>query len=154
MPWFPDFVSAVELARAQARTAGHADPVGQYLAALHDGDTRNLEIVWPGDLVVLDPRAGEVRGHKQLLSFVSRNRTWLGELHAQAEPVASTSSGTRAVVEILAHLVKDGKALAWPVAVVADAPDDRSVTFRTYCSQWPLFGRHHVRGIAGHPCLA
>ena len=101
--------------------------------------------MWPGDLVVLDPRAGEVRGHKQLLSFVSRNRTWLGELHAQAEPVASTQCRHAGRCRALAHLVKDGKELAWPVAVVADAPDDRSVTFRTYCSQWPLFGRHHVR---------
>ena len=31
------------------------------------------------------------------------------------------------------------------MAVVAESPDDRSVTFRTYCSQRPLFGQHHVR---------
>ena len=34
MPWFPDFASAVELARRQTRAAGLADPVGQYFAAL------------------------------------------------------------------------------------------------------------------------
>ena len=34
MPWFPEFVSAVELARQQTRAAGQADPVGQYFAAL------------------------------------------------------------------------------------------------------------------------
>lgn len=34
MPWFPDFVSAVELARQQTRAAGRADPVAQYFAAL------------------------------------------------------------------------------------------------------------------------
>jgi hypothetical protein len=28
MPWFPDFVSAAELARRQTRAAGQADPVG------------------------------------------------------------------------------------------------------------------------------
>ena len=28
MPWFPDFVGAVELARQQTRAAGQADPVG------------------------------------------------------------------------------------------------------------------------------
>ena len=38
MPWFPDFVGAVELARSQTRAAGRADPVGQYLTALSDGD--------------------------------------------------------------------------------------------------------------------
>src|SRR5690242_19077223 len=39
MPWFPDFVSAGELARRQTQDAGHADPVGQYLTALNDADT-------------------------------------------------------------------------------------------------------------------
>jgi hypothetical protein len=50
-----------------------------------------------------------------------------------------------AVVELLAHLGGDGRELAWPVAVVAESPDDRSVVFRTYCSQWPVDGRRHVR---------
>ena len=34
MPWFPEFDSAVELARKQTRAAGLADPVAQYVAAL------------------------------------------------------------------------------------------------------------------------
>ena len=33
MPWFPEFSSAVELARAQTRAAGQADPVGQYFTS-------------------------------------------------------------------------------------------------------------------------
>ena len=45
MPWFPDFASAVELARQQTRAAGLADPVGQYFAALNKGDTHVLETV-------------------------------------------------------------------------------------------------------------
>ena len=49
------------------------------------------------------------------------------------------------MVELLAHLVDDGRELAWPVAVVAEVPDDRSLVFRTYCSQWPVDGRRHVR---------
>jgi hypothetical protein len=65
MPWFPDFVGAAELARRQARAAGQADPVGQYIAALNQGDTHALETAWPGQVVVYDPRAGEVRGHRQ-----------------------------------------------------------------------------------------
>ena len=40
MPWFPDFFSAVELARRQTRAAGLADPVGQYFGALENGDAR------------------------------------------------------------------------------------------------------------------
>ena len=33
MPWFPDFISAAELARRQTRAAGQADPVAQYITA-------------------------------------------------------------------------------------------------------------------------
>jgi ketosteroid isomerase-like protein len=145
MPWFPEFTSAVELARRQTRAAGRADPVAQYFTALNKGDTRALETVWPGEVVIYDPRAGEVRGHKQLRRFVSQNQFWLTERHARIETVASTCTGGRAVVELLAHLAGDGPELAWPVAVVAESPDDRSVVFRTYCSQWPVDGRRHVR---------
>jgi len=49
------------------------------------------------------------------------------------------------VVELLARLDHDGGELAWPVAVVAESPDDLSVVFRTYCSQWPVDERRHVR---------
>jgi hypothetical protein len=38
MPWFPDFISAAELARREIRAAGQADPVAQYIAALNKGD--------------------------------------------------------------------------------------------------------------------
>jgi ketosteroid isomerase-like protein len=145
MPWFPDFASAVELARRQTRAAGQADPVGQYFAALNKGDTDGLDAVWPGEVVVYDPRAGEVRGHKQLRRFVRQNQSWLAERHARFETVAATCVGGRAVVEMLAHLTDRGQELAWPVAVVAESPDDRSVVFRTYCSQWPVDGRRHVR---------
>jgi ketosteroid isomerase-like protein len=145
MPWFPDFVSAAELARSQTRAAGQADPVAQYLAALSNGDTHALENVWPGEVVVYDPRAGEIRGHQQLRHFVSQNQSWLAGRHARIETVAATRNGPRAVVELLAHLAGDGPELAWPVAVVAESPDDRSVVFRTYCSQWPVDGRRHLR---------
>jgi hypothetical protein len=63
--------------------------------------------------------------------------------------VASTAADGRAVVELLAHLTHDGRELAWPVTIVAESPDDSSVVFRTYYSQWPITGRHHVR----HPIL-
>jgi hypothetical protein len=69
----------------------------------------------------------------------------LAERHARIETVAATCIGGRAVVELLAHLADDERELAWPVAVVAEAPDDRSVVFRTYCSQWPVDGRRHPR---------
>ena len=145
MPWFPEFTAAVELARSQTRDAGQADPVGQYFAALNDEDPRALEDVWPGEVVVYDPRAGEIRGHKELRRFVRHNLSWLSGRRARVETVASTCADGRAVVELLAHLTGDGPDVAWPVAVVAESPDDRSVVFRTYCSQWPVDGRRHLR---------
>jgi ketosteroid isomerase-like protein len=145
MPWFPDFANAAELARGQTRATGLADPVGEYFAALNDGDTRILETVWPGEVVIYDPRAGEIRGHRQVRRFISHNLSWLAGLHARTETVAATCSAGRAVVELLAHVDHDGAELAWPVAVVAESPDERSVVFRTYCSQWPVDERRHVR---------
>ena len=139
MPWFPDFTSAVELARRQTRAAGQADPVAQYFTALNHGDTHVLETVWPGEVVIYDPKAGEVRGHKQLRRFVSQNHSWLAERHARIQTVAATVAGGRAVVEMLAHLYADGRELAWPIAVVAESPDEESVVFRTYCQ--PVAGR-------------
>jgi limonene-1,2-epoxide hydrolase len=145
MPWFPDFVSAVELARRQVQAAGQADPVAQYFAALNTGDAHALRDAWPGEVVVHDPRAGEVRGHKQLQDYVRRNQIWLIEHQARIDTRHSTVVGNRAVVEMLGHLVINGKEAEWPIAVVAESPDDRSVDFRSYCSQWPLDGRRHVR---------
>jgi len=145
MPWFPDFVGAVELARLQTRAAGQADPVAQYLTALEKGDTRLLEDAWPGEVVVYDPRGGEIRGHRHLREFVSRNVSWLASLNARTETIASTVVAGRAVVELMAHVDHKGRELAWPVAVVAESPDDRSVVFRTYCSQWPVDEQRHVR---------
>ena len=145
MPWFPDFASALELARKQTRAAGRADPVGQYFAALSQGDVHALETVWSGEVVVHDPRAGEIRGHKQLRRFVRHSQARLAARHARIETVAATCSDGRAVVELLAHLAYDDRELAWPVAVVAESPDDRSVVFRTYCSQRPVDGRRHLR---------
>ena len=145
MPWFPDFINAVELARVQTRAAGQADPVAQYVSALNRGDADALETVWPADLVVYDPRAGEVRGHRQLQEFVSRSHSVLAERHAHSETVASTAVDGRAVVELLGHLTADGGESAWPVAIVAESPDDRSVVFRSYFSQWPVTGHRRVR---------
>jgi hypothetical protein len=145
MPWFPEFASAAELAREQERAVGLADPVGEFLAALRAGDTRILETVWPGEVVIYDPHAGEVRGHRHVRQFIKSNVSWLRGLHAQAEIVASTRAAGRAVVELLARMDHNGGELLWPVAVVAESPDDRSIAFRTYCSQWPRDERRHLR---------
>jgi limonene-1,2-epoxide hydrolase len=145
MPWFPDFASAIELARRQTRAAGRADPVGRYLASLTAGDAPALEAVWPGDVMVYDPRAGKVSGHRRLRRFIRDNQQWLAARHVRVEPIAATCVGGRAVVEVLAHLDLGGRTAAWPVAVVAESIGPESVEFRTYCSQQVVDGRRHVR---------
>ena len=42
--------------------AGHADPVGHYVAALNKKDATDLETAWPGDVVIYDPRAARSAG--------------------------------------------------------------------------------------------
>jgi limonene-1,2-epoxide hydrolase len=145
MPWFPDFISAVEQARMETRSAARADPVAQYVRALNEGTTHDLETAWPGEVIVHDPRAGTIRGHRRLRTFVEDNKSWLAGHHARIETGASTRVKGRAVVELLAHLSGDGPDVAWPVAVVAESTDAVSVVFRTYCSQQPVDGRRHVR---------
>ncbi len=146
MPWFPEFANAVELARRQVRIEGQADPVARYIAALNQGDARTLETVWPGEVVVYDPSAGEVRGHRHLRQFVRDSQSVLTGHHVRTQTMASTVAGNRAVVELLGHLVAyDGQEMTWPAAIVAESPDDRSVVFRTYLSRWVLDGRRHLR---------
>jgi SnoaL-like domain len=145
MPWFPEFASAAELSRSQTRAAGRADPIRQYLTAVSEGDPSALETAWPGEVVIYDPLGGEVRGHRHVRQFIRRNMSWLAGVHARPEITASTVVGDRAVVELLAKLDHDGYELSWPVAVVAESPDDLSVVFRTYCSPWPRDEQRHVR---------
>jgi hypothetical protein len=146
MPWFPEFVTAVELTRNQTRAAGRADPVGQYITALNAGDTHVLETAWPGHVVVHDARAGEIRGHRRLRHFVSGSRSWLAEHHVRVETTGTVSASGRAVVELLAHVTPDGQGeVVWPVAVVAESGDHQSVVFRTYSSQLPIDGLRRLR---------
>jgi SnoaL-like domain len=86
--------------------------VGQYVRALGTGDTHDLQTAWPGTVVVHDPRAGEVRGNKQLRQFVRRSEDLLAEPQARIETIAATRAGGRAVVELLAHLSSDGRPIA------------------------------------------
>ncbi|MFI5695369.1 nuclear transport factor 2 family protein [Kribbella sp. NPDC051586] len=145
MPWFPEFSTAIELARRDARAREQADPVAQYLKALYDGGPGVLEKTWPGDVVVHDPRAGVIRGHRELRTFIHDNREWMAAHDARLEVVGSITVDGRAAVELLVHVLHDGREVAWPVAVVAESLDERSVEFRTYCSQWPVDGLQHLR---------
>jgi hypothetical protein len=147
VPWFPDFANAAALARREQVRSGMVDPVSQYLAALQEGSSRELEIAWPGHLVVHDPRAGAVTGHRALREFVRTNRQWLeGRGATVARRNATTQNGC-SVVELLVDLtLSDGDRTTWPVAVVAESRDPSAVEFRTYCTQLPVDGRRHLRG--------
>lgn len=116
-----------------------------YFTALNSREAGALEDVWPGEVVVYDPTAGEVRVHRQLRNFVRHSQSLLAEILVRTETVASTVAGDRAVVELLAHLTSHGRELAWPVAVVAESPNDRSVVFRSYFSRWVSDGLRHLR---------
>ena len=147
MPWFPDFLGAAELARRQGRAAGQAHLVGRYLAALNSGRTQPLEdvLAYRGGRL-RPPGGGTVRGHRQLRQFVKRSKSLLAERHARTETIAATVVGNRVVVvELLAHLAYEGREVEWPVAVVADSLEDRSVVFRTYLSERVIDGRQHLR---------
>lgn len=146
MPWFPDFANAAELARRDTREVVKADPAAAYLHALNDGGARDLETAWPGQVVVLDPRAGEIRSRRRLRRFVSDNHAWFAAHDARIETVATTYADGRAVLELLVTLTgDDGGSVSWPVAVVAESTSELSIVFRTYCSQWPVEGRRPVR---------
>jgi hypothetical protein len=118
----------------------------EYFSVLQSGAVHDLETVWPGEIVINDPRAGEIRGHRRLKRFVRDNQSlWAGR-YASVERVASTSVDGRAVVELLVHVLDfEGLEVVWPIAVVAESPDDLSIVFRTYCSQWPVDGTRHLR---------
>jgi ketosteroid isomerase-like protein len=146
MPWFPEITTALELARRARAQAAQADPVATYIRAVESGDTDNVESGESLDVVVRDPRAGRIAGHRQFKKFVKDSAAWLVERQARAEPVATTSAAGRVVVELVAHLVQDGRSIAWPLAVVAQqSANRRTVEFRSYYSLWPLTGRHHQR---------
>ena len=146
MPWFPDFTSAAELARRQTRAAGQADPVAEYFAALNEGDAHA-----PGDGVA--GRGGDLRPPRgrgpraQGSAPVRQPQPVLAGRAARADrdrglhrrPAAGRSWNC------WPGWTTTGGKLMWPVAVVAESPDDSSVVFRTYCSQWPVDEQRHVR---------
>ena len=105
--------------RARFQEEGRADPVAQYLRALEEGDARDLERAWPGQVVVYDPLVGEVQGHRDLRHFLARNRAWLSDHRATTHKMAAIRVGRRAVVELVATLevtaaTSPGRSRWWP----------------------------------------
>jgi len=142
MPWFPDFVGAVELARKQTRAAGLADPVGQYFTALNQGDTRVLETVWPGEVVVYDPRAGEVRGHGDAEAALST----FGADGYYREPIGphATHRGTAELRSFFAGSFSAGGGIGLQHCAVTD--DGVRCALEYNCVRW---GSHDLPPQAG-----
>ena len=92
MPWFHEFASAAELAREEQHGgpggSGRRVPRGAARGRHPDPGGR---LAGRGD--DLRPRGGEVRGHKQVRRFISRNQSWLAGLHARAETAAAIPRG-------------------------------------------------------------
>ena len=63
MPWFSEFVAAAELARREIRVPP-VRLIRSRSTSLHwtSAHADALETVWPGEIAIYDPRAGEIRG--------------------------------------------------------------------------------------------
>src|SRR2546423_711104 len=73
MPWFPDFIGAVELARRQTRAEGRADPVRRYLPPPAAGDTGAIVDTFAPDGCYREPFGSHHSGILELRSFFSRS---------------------------------------------------------------------------------
>jgi hypothetical protein len=88
-----------------------------------------------------------------LRRFAKDNRDFWATRLTGIDRVAATYAGGRAVVELMVHLHLDGDQMSCPLAVVAEAPDDLCIVFRTYCSQVPVTGHHEVRPAVLEPAI-
>jgi hypothetical protein len=146
MPWLPEFRTALRLAHQTPPTQAPPGAVEEYLSALEAVAPQAASSDVLVTVVVHDPQEGRISGHDDLARFMWDSAAWRERLRARSEPVAATAAEGRAVLELLAHLVVDGRQVALPVAVVAEAgADGHSAEFRIYHSLWPLLGRHQLR---------
>jgi hypothetical protein len=95
-------------------------------------------------IVLHDPRAGRVEGVEAFRDFVETTSRWLDECKARTEWLATTATPGRAVGELVAHLMLEGRDVHLPIAVVAEQKSDHA-EFRVYYTQWPLHGSHTIR---------
>lgn len=122
------------------------DAAERYLPALLAGDTAALLAGFAGAPLVADPLAGLISGAAACERFAAARHAWLTERAATLEPVRTTATAQRTVVEALLHLTTADGLTELPVAVVGVAAGDGRVSaLRVYHSQWPLYGRHAVR---------
>jgi hypothetical protein len=118
----------------------------RYLPALLDGRADDLLGLFVSDPLIHDPLAGRVAGREALARFAEERRAWLAAREAQLEPVRTTHTAIRTVVEWVLHLVHEDRPVRLPVGVVGAHEGDAGLeAVRVYHSLWPLIGAHRVR---------
>ncbi len=117
-----------------------------YLTALLAGDVNGLRTGFAGEPQLDDPLAGPVRGAEAWWSFIHECYAWFVNRAATLEPVRTTTTAERTVVEALLHMQLPAGPTELPIAVVGVAAGAGRVSaLRVYHSQWPLYGKHAVR---------
>src|SRR5918995_2011404 len=148
MPWVPEVFSAAvsEAPRGQEEAASANDAI-PYYEGIKAGEPDALVRSFAGEPVLDVPRVGYVEGARRLRAFINGTADWLRERDAVVENVALTRTPTRAVEEVVLHLLSDdGGRVELPVAIVSDRNPDRTLkAVRVYHSMWPLTGEHRVR---------
>lgn len=121
-----------------------SSPTERYLPSLIEGDTDETVALFGGTAEVSDVLSGLVIP-QTFFFWAAARHMYLNDRKARIEPVRTTRRGSRAVVEVVQHMVVDGRAVALPVAMVGEEAGDTLVRLRVYHSTWPLRGKHTPR---------
>src|SRR5918911_1176160 len=127
MPWMPEMFAAPLAGDRRVETrreedAARANDAIAYYEGILAEEPDALVRSFAGQPRVNDPRVGYVEGARQLRAFVSGTVEWLRERDAVVENVALTRTQTRAVEEVVLHLLlgDEGGRVELPVAIVSD----------------------------------
>jgi hypothetical protein len=118
----------------------------RYLPYLLGGRADDLLGLFAAYPVVDDPMAGRVAGREAVGGFAEERQRWLAERKARLEPIRTTHTAVRTVVEWVLHLTHRSQSVPLPVGVVGAHEHDGGLqALRVYHSLWPLIGEHRVR---------
>jgi hypothetical protein len=118
----------------------------RYLPALLEGRADDLIGLFASAPSIHDPIAGHVAGREAVAAFAEERHTWLAAREAWLEPLRTTHTAARTVVEWVLHLNHEGKSVPLPVGVVGAHEEGAGLeVVRVYHSLWPLLGEHKVR---------
>lgn len=119
-------------------------PLERFLPLLCEGDTPASMADLTEDATILDPIAGIIMPSISYFFLASRHM-WLGARQASVEPVRTTRSSERTVVEQVLKLVIAKETVELPIALVAESRGEKLAQVRIYHSLWPVKGHHEVR---------